>query len=373
MNPLMRNMQARQAKTAQQAKTVQQAKEQTRTKKNPRRPPPPSRNRIMSTPQHLQTAPCGPFQPSQPVANVNYDDKLTHLSSLFPNIDNSIIMDILLQKRGNIEAATSDLFQLTNPGSWQSEEHVTPLEFESIELPPCYDELDLAYSIDIEKTPFDEFSSLPPSLNQFKESKMLKKHDLRKQNTSLALPTPPQRKDYLAKWKKDETCWLNVNGKQILIGPLPNDFLRIQRPVQGRSHSVTTPTVVQSPLGYPPKAPTTPGPNEEINQTRDGRISPFRLPLKLEELDIVDPEETENQVFADWKLAHYLQNMEFVSRVEQNRDLFASIRLAADAPDANGSQTPTSIYSQATLKRLDKNTKKKLTKLARKISREELL
>ncbi|KAI6649112.1 hypothetical protein LOD99_6833 [Oopsacas minuta] len=355
MNPLLSNKhqnneQQPQRSTAAQKKTnahrvVNKAQQQNKQ----RRPPPPARERFMTSPPTSSEIRVEYAQP------MGIDDRLTHLSQLFPDIDSPVIMDILRQKRGNIEAATHDLFQLTNPSSMDTVSPPTVPGVDSFELPPCYDDLD-AYYFPAEKS-VDINASLPVfTKNQTQEKPRLGQHpELKRFNTSVGILRPEAPisppKDYLTKWKKGETNRLNVNGKTVLIGPLPNDFLRVRisAPVRAKSFPDT------------PIAQFSTGPNDEISRTREGRISPFRLPLKLEELDVpIDPDETENQVFEDYKIAHYLQNVEFLQRVKQNQQLYSEVRQAANMDSSQ-------FHSQGTLKRMDKATKKKLTKLAKKL------
>ena len=297
----------------------------------------------------------------------NYDDRLTHLSQLFPDIDSPVIMDILRQNRGSIETATRDLFQLTNPASIDIAPQEKNFPDDSFELPPCYDELEGDYAIDMK-------TSLPMTTRGKSIEEPIPKQyhhsELKRFNTTVGVirpkVTPP--KDYLLKWKKGQTCWLSVNGQRVLIGPLPDDFLRVKRNPPVRTQSV--PNIIPpvfSPVNNPPLII---GPTDEISRARDGRVSPFRLPLRLEELDVPpDPADTEAQLAEDRKLAAYLQNIEFVQQVKQNQELYRQVRQAADLD--TGSSQP--IHSQATLKRMDKATKKKLAKLAKKLQKDNLL
>ena len=356
MNPLMRNMQ-HQHHHQQQQQQQQQQKLAAAKKKNKgvRRPAPPVRSRVMTSPA---AAPTQMRTEHAPV--IQCDAKLTHLSQLFPDIDNPVIMDILEQKRGNVEAATQDLFQLTNPVSIDATPEPSVPGIDSFELPPCYDELDAEYYFPPEKE-VDVHASLPLSTkNMIRVKPVLKQHpDLKRFNTSIGLVRHEAPKDYLLKWQKGKMNWLSVNGKTVLVGPLPDDFLRVKAPPQPtRSKSLSDSTSITSPT-YRMPPPLSVGPSDEISRTREGRISPFRLPLKMEELEVPpDPDETENQLFEDHKLAHYLQNVEFLQQVKNNQQLYSAVTQAAD---------DSQLHSQMTLKRMDKATKKKLTKLAKKL------
>lgn len=350
----------------QQQQHQQQLQQQQRLaaakKKNKaaaRRPAPPTRTRVMTAPTASTTR-----MRTEYAQVTQCDAKLTHLSQLFPDIDNPVIMDILQQKGGNVEAATQDLFQLTNPVSIEAVPEPCVPGIDSLELPPCYDDLDAEYYFPVEKE-VDVHASLPLSnKNKIREKPVLRPHqELKRFNTSIGIVRAEAPKDYLVKWQKGKTNWLSVNGKSVLVGPLPDDFLRVQAPPQIRSKSLSEATSVTSPTYRMPQ-PLSAGPSDEISRTREGRISPFRLPLKMEELDVPpDPDETENRLFEDHKLAHYLQNVEFLQQVKNNRQLYSAVTEAAD-----NSQ----LHSQMTLKRMDKGTKKKLTKLAKKLSKGNL-
>ena len=360
MNPLMRTMQQQQA----QRNTPPQNQKRPNTrggKKGQRRPPPPIRHMSMTS-----SIPDPSITPMYTNAIANYDDRLTHLAQLFPNIDNPVIMDILGQNSGNIQGATRDLFQLTNPDSIDSIPQVSTALCDTFELPPCYDDLDEEFSF----TPDSIDKSLPVvTRGKSIEEPIMKHHqhaDLKRYNTTMGLirPQAVASKDYLLKWNKGQTCWLSVNGKNVLIGPLPDDFLRVKKTVPVRTQSVPNATTVFSPINNPPLKI---GPSDEISRAREGRISPFRLPLKLEELDVPpDPTETEAQLEEDRRLAAHLQNVEFVKQVKLNQELYRQVRQAADIDSTQP------IYSQATLKRMDKATKKKLAKLAKKLAKDNV-
>ena len=370
MNPILRSMQQQQQAQRKNPPQNQRRPNNKGAKKETRRPPPPIRHSTMVLP--TMPAPTLSHIRTEYAEPANYDTRLTHLSQLFPNIDSPVIMDILRQNRGNIEAATRDLFQLTNPTSIDTvPQHTNPL-LDSFELPPCYDDLEEGYQFSTDS--IDKKASLPvisrgKSIEEPNIKRQPQHAELKRFKTTVGLIRPRENKDYLLKWKKGETCWLTVNGKKILIGPLPDDFLRIKKPPPVRTQSLPNTNTVFSPINHPPP-PLTVGPTDEISRAREGRISPFRLPLRLEELDIPpDPADTEAQLYEDRKLANYLQNVEFLQQVKQNQDLYTQLRLAANIDTGvAGSQTP--LHSQATLKRMDKATKKKLTKLAKKLQKE---
>ena len=358
MNPLMRNMQHQHQVQQQHQQQQQRLAAAKKKNKAARRPAPPTRTRVMTAPA------AATRMRAEVTQTVQCDAKLTHLSQLFPDIDNPVILDILQQKGGNVEAATRDLFQLTNPVSIDAVAEPSVSGIDSFELPPCYDDLDGEYYFPAEKE-IDVHASLPLSTKQkIREKPVLKQHhELKRFNTSIGIVRSDDPKDYLLKWQKGKTNWLSVNGKTVLIGPLPDDFLRTQAPPQTRSKSLTDTTIVTSPA-YRMPPPLSAGPSDEISRTREGRISPFRLPLKMEELEAPpDLDETENQLFEDYKLAHYLQNVEFIQQVKNNQQLYSAVTQAAD---------DSQLHSQMTLKRMDKATKKKLTKMAKKLSKGNL-
>lgn len=420
-----------------------------------------------------------PILSSRPPASANpnlqrilsIDARLSRLSVMFPNIDSSILHDILITRNGDINLCVTDLLQIsTEQDSSQSEdipdfdEETLPPYLNAIsdnlEFPPDYNDLQENESINLYggttlhdtddttlhdsmpvTTATNKVKSTPHDVNTRKQKIMIKRANTdilssHRSNTAkqlididpissdvLPVTKPVIKKiqsqdqipisdtSYLNQWKKDQTCWLQVNNRNVLIGPLPDDFLRLSNHKvnsqdtssnlsysnqlssatsinkTSRSNSTYKPPSL-FPLDTSEPFAFTPVTNSSSNNhNTNEKLSPYLLPKRSENFSeyYQDDEAIDDQIMDDLKLSHFLQNQEFMEQVQQRENLYNNISRAAgiqmDVPagtvlkpdDASymanvNSNLKNEFYSEETLSRIDKKTKKKLTKLAKKFN-----